>query len=87
MRFVYTFHYNYIHKSEKLYIRVEVIIYKSEKLCIWVGRITYIIREGCIYNSDKSFRWVWVSIVIVADKTDILSDDCTKKFWQTITTH
>lgn len=38
-----------------------------------------VIREGCIYNSDKSFRWVWVSIVIVADKTDILSDDCTKK--------
>ena len=47
----------------------------------------YISCRNYIYNSDKSFRWVWVSIVIVADKTDILSDDCTKKFWQTITTH
>lgn len=47
----------------------------------------YISCRNYIYNSDKSFSWVWVSIVIVADKTDILSDDCTKKFWQTITTH
>lgn len=47
----------------------------------------YISCRNYIYNSDKSFRWVWVSIVIVADKTDILSDDCTKKFWQTMTTH